>query len=326
MQLTLIVPGLLALPAAMLAASEPLARFARYATMTESAGGIAAAALTALGLPSAPAAPLLALGAGLDPGADAVLAADPVALVAGRDDVRLAARIADLDATAAGAFIERLNDHFRDDGLVFAAPRPDAWFVRMAGRPALATTATDAVLGRPILPYLPTGDDARNWQRWNSEIQMLLHAAPQNEIRERDGRPPVNGVWFWGAGMKADVGSAAEIRAFATSGTAGDLVRGLARHAGGDASALPRRFETELADGAPPTILLSTPASDADLHAIAQDWIAPAIAALEQGRITALALVANGRGTATWTARRPSFFARLAARFGNATFVPPSGE
>ena len=81
MQLTLIVPGLLALPEASLAASRPLARFARYATRSNGEHGIAAATLAALGLADAPAAPLLALGAGLDP-APTRAGSDPVSLVA----------------------------------------------------------------------------------------------------------------------------------------------------------------------------------------------------------------------------------------------------
>jgi len=326
MQLTLVVPGLLALADATLAASRPLARFARYATQTQGNDGLAAATLAALDLPGAPAAPLLALGAGFDPGADAVLAADPVTLVAGRDDVQLAARVVDLDAGSANAMVARLDEHFRSDSLAFVTPRADAWFVRVPCRPALMTTATDVVVGRPILPFLPTGADARVWRRWNSEMEMLLHAAPENEVRERAGLTPVNGVWLWGTGTRSDVGTTTRWRIFADAGAAGDLLRGLARHTGGDALPVPRRFDIGLADRAHTAIALAAPGSDDALGAFGDDWIAPAVAALERGTIGTLALVADGRGVVTWVAPRPSPFVRLRAAFGGPPFAAAARE
>ena len=205
MHLTLAVPGLLALDPATLAAARSLARLARYAGPPATRRGDLDALLAAGSLDSATggSAPLAALGAGLDPGTSHVLRADPVSLVAGRNDVALAARIDDLDGDETGAMIATLNAHFAHDGLTFHAPRADAWFVLQDTAPDLTTTPLAVVRGA-IYPWLPAGGDAVRWRRWLSEMQMLLHAHPANAAREARGRVPVTGVWISEGGRLAE--------------------------------------------------------------------------------------------------------------------------
>ena len=74
----------------------------------------------------APVAPLAALGAGLDVGTRWVARADPVSVDVGRDDVRIRARVDDLDADEAHALASLLRTHFADDGIAFACARSDA--------------------------------------------------------------------------------------------------------------------------------------------------------------------------------------------------------
>ncbi|MCZ7655242.1 MAG: hypothetical protein M5R42_14705 [Rhodocyclaceae bacterium] len=52
--------------------------------------------------------------------------------------------------------------------------------------------------GRTIEPFLPQGDDAREWRRFINEAQVLLHNHPINMAREAEGRPTVNSLWPWG--------------------------------------------------------------------------------------------------------------------------------
>ncbi|HKU84953.1 MAG TPA: hypothetical protein VJV77_01300, partial [Casimicrobiaceae bacterium] len=88
MPLILVAPGLLALPPQMLAACASLGRIAQLAREPRLVPlGLTASLVDALGLPaSTPIAPLAAIGAGADPGAHYVAVADPVHLVADRDD------------------------------------------------------------------------------------------------------------------------------------------------------------------------------------------------------------------------------------------------
>ena len=141
MQSILVVPRLLAQEAQALAAAPSLAALARCAAAPKVVGeGIAAALFDALGAPvDTPPAPLAALGTGIDPGADYVMYAEPVQLAPDRDDLVLLRRVDDLDANDAAALVATLERHFATDGLRFITPRPDAWFVRCATAPQMAS-------------------------------------------------------------------------------------------------------------------------------------------------------------------------------------------
>ena len=330
MNLTLIVPGLNACSAAALAATAALKRLAVFAkTPATVIDGLDAATLATLGLAAnAPVAPLRALGAGLAVGDDYVLAADPVTLIAGRDDVVLDAKIVDFTADETAALLVTLNEHFAADGLAFAAPRPDAWFVRTSADPSIETTPLHAVVGRPIFDHLPRGAAGKTWQRWQNEIQMILHSHPVSDARAARGAGAATSLWFWGGGRLGDVTVHAGTAIGATPGPAGDLLRGYARHVGRTDDRLPASIMAMLAH-APTAIaaVAALPAVDGDraLPSLASDWIAPAVAALARGDIATLDLCTDGNGVTTrWHAPRPSRFARLTARWRGSRFVVPA--
>jgi hypothetical protein len=255
---------------------------------------------------------------GVDPETLWWLAADPVTLVAGRDDLRLAGAVTDLAADDAARLVATINAHFASDALIFSAPRPDAWFVCAAAAAAIATCPLATATGRNLRELLPTGADAGQWRRWHSEIQMLLHEHPVNVARERRGLPPANSVWFWGGGT-CPVPGDAPVLTVAGNG----IAAALAAHHGSPARPLPSPSAGALAG-----VLAATPAAgrraatvviapDAplDLAAVERDWAAPAWTALARGVIDAVTLIADGDGcTLVWTASRPGAWQRLAAR------------
>jgi hypothetical protein len=326
MRLTLAVPGLLAQDPATLAAAPALARLARYAGVPVMRRGGIDAFLAAGSQDSATAgaAPLAALGAGLDPGTSYVLRADPISLVAGRNDVALAARIDDLGDDETGAMITTLNAHFAQDGLTFHAPRADAWFVLQDTVPDLTTTPLAAVRGA-IYPWLPAGGDAARWRRWLSEIQMLLHAHPANAAREARGRVPVTGVWIAEGGRLADAQQEQVAAILAAPGAAGDVARGLARLRGMGSTEPPTGFP-----GLPmqlDTTVVLDRAVATNASRLLADWLGPAIVALERGRIARLSVLADGEGiAAAWHAARPAWRMRALARMAATPFVPPAHE
>jgi len=335
MRFTFVVPGLASLEAGLAASSRPLARLASWSQMRSEPRGLAAAILAAFGAPATddahdvPIAPLAMLGAGVDPHGAFVLAADPVALVAGRDDVAVAARVDDLYALEAHTIVEALNVHFAPDGVKFAAPRPDAWFALVQTRPDLRTVPIDSALGAMMSSLAPTGADARTWQRWATEIQMLLHAHPINRRRESQGRSTCNGLWFSGGGTLADVGLLAPFHVHAPEGRLGDLVRGLARLAGGEAMMLPGSFEAtiEAAPASRPAshvAVVLPPVGDAgSLHTLEHAWLGPALAWLARGRIASVTLVTDGARATTWSAQHPSLAGRARAAIAPRRFEIP---
>jgi hypothetical protein len=329
MRLTLAVPDLFAQASETLAAAPALAnslsKIAHYAGAPATLRGALDAFLTHSATPEASAtAPLAALGAGLDPGDRYVLRADPVALVAGRADVVLDALIRDLDAGEADALVATLNAHFGGDGLEFAAPRPDAWFVIVDGVPDLATTPPSAVRGS-IDPWLPTGADAAKWRRWLSEMQMLLHEHPVNVAREAGGRAPLTGIWISGGGRTTDIGGAETMAIFAAASPAGDVARGLSLLRG-DSVRVPPASLADLQRQDSATVVLD-PATEANLAVLERNWLGPAVMALERGSLASLTLLADGNGVAAaWRAQRPTLMMRVRARIAARAFAPPPPE
>jgi hypothetical protein len=330
----LIAPGLLAQPQQALANIASLAALAELASPVESKG-IAAALVDALHLDATtPIAPLMAIGAGLDPENDYVIAADPVLLAADRGDIVLVQPIADLSEAEAGELLQLLNAHFAEDGVRFQAARPDAWFLRGARAADLSTTPTDVVQGRGILPFLPGGSDGRTWTSWQNEIQMLLHEHPVNASRETRGKPPVTGVWFWGGGRSGDVGRLPDILAFTGADHVGDVLRGMTRRTNAPCSALTAddtihrvlARTASISGGVERQVVVALDAIDDEdaLRAFDSRWLAPAMAMLSRHEIGRLQLVTDGNGAAVrWSASPASSWRRFLPRGRPKPFVAP---
>ena len=325
MRLVLALPHLLALDPAILARMPGLARIAASADAPLCVeAGLEAACVAAAGAPAdASLAHLAATGAGFDPGTATVLFADPVTLVAGRDDILFRGRVDDLADSDARTLVAMLNAHFESDGIVFHTPRPDAWFVTADTARTLTTTPPTAIRGA-IYPHLPRGDAAKSWRRWLSEMQMLLHEHAINAKRERTGLAPVTGVWIWGGGRQDWQDPLPGTVWIAPAGRAGDAVRGLARRAGRTAIAPPASLAA--VDGAAGVHAVLPPAHTADdVAALDTAWLAPAAAALARGTLDAITLIGDAGGAAwRWDARRPAFLRRLRHRFAAPPFVVPA--
>jgi len=317
MQLVLSIPGLLAHDGRSAArAPHPTPHLARLIGCAGMAvrepDGIGAAlaphyAVTRQG--DWPLAAIRIAALGVDPGDAYWLAADPVTLVAGHDDVHFEGAVRDLAAEEATALIATLNAHFAADGVAFVAPRPDQWFVRAALAPAITTRPLDALAGRTLRDCLPEGRDAGTWRRWQNEIQMLLHEHPVNAARETAGRAPANSVWFSGGGTRAARG---QLRAPLVTRANGGIAAALAAHAG--TPALPLADELGAILGTPPddaTLVVALDPSP-EFADIERAWAAPASRALSRGTFESVTLIGDGVGhAAVWTARRRSAWGRL---------------
>ncbi|MEO8674651.1 MAG: hypothetical protein ABI569_03680 [Casimicrobiaceae bacterium] len=325
MHLVLTLPGLLAQDADRAARAPHLARLLSIAgPPAHEPEGSDAALAPFYGIEHAagtdwPLAPVRIAAHGVDPGEAFWLAADPVTLVAGRDDVRLAGIVQDLDALDAATLIAMLNAHFATDGIAFVAARPDAWFVRAPAPVAIRTRPVATVAGRMLRELLPMGPDAGTWQRWQSEIQMLLHDHPVNAARENEGKAPANSVWLSEGGMLPSRASAASVATFAGSG----IAAALAAHINRMAHAVPAALDAALASASDASTLVVTLPPPLDLTAVERDWAAPAWAALIQRTLNAVTLIAEGRnGALAWTTQRPGVWRRFALRFARDDIAP----
>ena len=141
-----------------------------------------------------------------DAGLHAWLRADPAHVRADMTGARtLAIGELGLAADEASALLEPLRPLFGDTGFMISAPSPSRWYLalpREARLPAFAPP--EAVLGDDLFNHLPDGPDGRRWRALLNEAQVLLHHHPINQRRASQGRPTVNSLCFWGAGVLPD--------------------------------------------------------------------------------------------------------------------------
>ncbi len=245
------------------------------------------------------------LGEGRDPGGNAWLCADPAYLRFSRNTLVIDAAGPGLTADEAERLVGALNAHLAEFG-EFIAPDPQRWYLRLARAPRIATHPLSAVTGRTIEPFLPQGEEARDWRRLINEAQVLLHNHPLNAAREAEGRPMANSLWLWGAGPLQTAAAAPATHVHADQphpkGTSfGALALGLAKLAGVPATPLPARAEdavphslTLLEDLAEAAQGLDAAAWRSGLRELEARWFAPALSALKGRQLHGLRLTALG--------------------------------
>lgn len=236
------------------------------------------------------------LGDGGDPGTDAWLCADPVHLRFSRNTLVVDAAGPDLGMDEAAQLVAALNEHLADFG-EFLAPHPRRWYLRAKAAPRIATHSPAAVAGRTLEPFLPQGEDARDWRRLINEAQVLLHNHPLNAAREAAGRPTANSLWPWGAGPLPAAARTPVPEVHADH----PLALGLAKLAVIPATPLPARLDDAVPQGLTFLETLSEAAQSLDAAAwraglaeLEARWFAPALAALKARRVHGLRLTALG--------------------------------
>ena len=135
------------------------------------------------------------------------LRADPVRVSPDMTGARMLAHGESLSLSAEDAanLLPALKPLFGDAGMPLDAPHPARWYLRMPLEAQLPEFApVDDVLGDDLFAHLPHGDAGRRWRALLSEAQVLLHNHPWNAQRVSQGKPPVNSLWFWGAGALPD--------------------------------------------------------------------------------------------------------------------------
>ncbi|MBE0626479.1 MAG: phosphoglycerate mutase [Burkholderiales bacterium] len=253
-----------------------------------------------------PVAPYSLLADGGAPGGRYWLRADPVHLQLESGRLVLADGGAfSLSQQEADSFGESLNAHFSADGLMFHAPRPDRWYLRIDTAPALETTPLRAAVGRSIDGLMPRGPDAQAWCTRLNEVQMLLHGHPVNAMREGAGAPPINSVWLWGGGTLSAAAPVSIDAVWSQDPFAAGLAQA-ARVAARDSSAgAAGLLRASASEGVSLIVLdqLRKAAQYDDAHGwrealqqLERDWFAPLLAALRQERIGMLSL--HGLGPA----------------------------
>jgi hypothetical protein len=252
--------------------------------------------------------------------------ATPVRLEARLDHVRMLDRgLPRLAAGEQAAWREEFARAFAPYELHEAGPRG---FLLTGLAPAAVVSVDPArLLDADIGRALPAGPAARELRRLAAEIEMWMHASPLNQARERARLPRLSALWLWGGG------AAAPMAQHSPSPATGAPLRfhgddpafaGLARALGGaPPPSAPSGFDAVRAQ--PGRVLVElTPlngAPDETLPSLDARWFAPARAALTDGSLRSLDIVANDRwfritahpGWRIWRGRKP-WLAQLGQR------------
>lgn len=175
------------------------------------------------------------------------------------------------------------------------------WFLRADDWLDVDPATPDTVVGMDLTDFVPRGRPALAYRKLQNEVQMAWHTHPVNAAREARRQQPVNSFWLWGASRDGER-KGAQIVGVDVPG----WISGLSDHTWDGFDKLDTLF------GKDATIIAGSLAESA----IAADWgswllqvqaleaqlFAPLHAALAQGRIKTLRIVASSReGLAEFT-------------------------
>lgn len=222
------------------------------------------------------------------------LRADPAYVRPDINGARLLAHGPALSLTAddVNAFLPALRPLFGDTGFALDAPVPSRWYVRLPTGAKLPTfVSPDVALGDDVFDHLPgadaaTGGEGRRWRALLSEAQVVLHNHPRNAERVAAGLPPVNSLWFWGAGILPGAVSS-QYQRIATDDEA---LAAMAMLAGVEVSALPPVWPTvspssDATSGTAGAAALFDLRHVRDLAALEREWLAPLHADVQARRL-----------------------------------------
>ena len=242
------------------------------------------------------------------------LCADPVHLSLEHDHLILAdARKLDIAPDEADRLVTEIMEVFTADGWLLKAPRPDRWYLKLARAPKMTTTLLSQVIGRDVHPFLPRGPDGMAWHTTLNEIQILLHTTAVNAEREKNGKLPINSLWFWGGGHLPRIQPVSWTRIWSKE----PISLSLARLSGTPSENTPDRFDdwrkqagrpgeylVVLDDAQHAALYADAPGWSSALQRLERDWMMPLLQALKSNAIANATLITDTGMSFSLTSRQ----------------------
>lgn len=205
-------------------------------------------------------------------------------------------RLADADSRT---LFELARPYFEESGKQLVYGDSDTWFMRADDWSELQTASPDTVTSMNLSDWIPEGPNAIAFRKLQNEIQMLWHEHPVNEARQARGLTPVNSFWAW-AGARAPAPSSratlatadtpAWLSVLASSSLREATLAQLLTHSGdkGERIAVLGDLIESGSAGEWSDWLMR-------MQRLEQDWFAPLLAALQDGRVAQVRLVLSHR-------------------------------
>lgn len=172
------------------------------------------------------------------------LCADPVYVHPDRTEALLFAHEElDIDLDEAQKFADLINQHYRDDPWELHVASTHRWYIRLEQPYDISTHELNTVKGKNIFDFLPSGGDARYWQRCMNELQMLLHGSDINQQREANNHLPINSLWLWGYGQNKNGSLADDPLHWQHIYSDNMVLNGLGLLSGSKVNSLPNEFD-----------------------------------------------------------------------------------
>lgn len=232
--------------------------------------------------------------------------ATPVHLIAGLTSLHLDRRsLLRLSAADLADFGSSFGRTFGEAELRLSAMPSGEFLLQGPGTLNAATTEPARVLVNDLEDSLPAGSNAAALKRLGAELEMWLHGHPLNEARRQRGELAVTSLWLWGGGRVGSLDRSRQAPSELAFGTDSYLA-GLWHLHGGESRPLPDELDGLFGNPrAPRAVLVAevTPMLHSNPHwtifeALAEldrRFVSPALAALRQGAIESVVLIANDR-------------------------------
>lgn len=209
--------------------------------------------------------------------------ADPVHLAPDRDRlVMLPLSVMQVQKEETSALVEVFNNLYEREGYTLEALDSTRWYIRVPEPLRCETHPTSEVSGRPVLDYMPRGEEGLHLRRLMNEIQMLFHGQPVNLARESTGQPSINSLWFWGGGCLPEQPIEGPDQVL----TDMPLIAGLGQYAGCKCSVWSGTWLTPLSSET--QLIAINCSSQRDLAQMERGLAVPMLQALQQGKIAEL--------------------------------------
>ncbi|MBB3120112.1 hypothetical protein [Pseudoduganella violacea] len=200
-----------------------------------------------------------------------------------------------LDEADSRALFDAARPYFEEVGKTLLYGDAETWFMRADEWSVLRTASPDAAAGVNLSDWMPEGPNTLAFRKLQNEIQMLWHEHPVNQAREARRLPPVNSFWMWGGAAAPAPQAPLKLASCECPAWLAALAPAGARAASAANVLAAPDSVTVLGQLIAPGLGGDWSAWLLEMQRLEQEWFAPLLAGVKDGRIGNLTLILGRR-------------------------------